>query len=302
MGSGRVGMGMLERRIPHTFSVHTYTRPTVCQFCKKLLRGLFKQGVQCKDCQYNAHKKCIDKVPKDCAGEKEPTDSNDGSLNSEHDPYMKDDLDDSDNDESPFHNQNNNEHHNSNSNTNNKISTPAVILNGTSPSREVDNDSQHDGSVDYIQPMPSSANIPLMRIVQSVKHTKRRNGQVIKEGWLVHFTNKDKSVKRYYWRLDSKAITLFVSDHGTKYYKEIPLNEIIAIDTARNLSGNESHCFQIRTTNVDYFVGQDPLLTYKVGEPLLIPPANSGIGAHLAKSWEITIRQALMPVTSNRKY
>lgn len=79
------------------------------------------------------------------------------------------------------------------------------------------------------------------------------------------------------------------------------MNEIISIDTARNLSGNESHCFQIRTTNVDYFVGQDPLLSYKVGEPLLIPPPDSGIGAHLAKSWEVTIRQAMMPVTNYRK-
>lgn len=34
------------------------TRPTVCHFCKKLLKGLFKQGLQCKDCKYNAHKKC----------------------------------------------------------------------------------------------------------------------------------------------------------------------------------------------------------------------------------------------------
>lgn len=34
-----------------------------------------------------------------------------------------------------------------------------------------------------------------MRIVQSVKHTKRRGGsKVIKEGWLVHFTNKDNQV------------------------------------------------------------------------------------------------------------
>lgn len=39
-----------------------------------------------------------------------------------------------------------------------------------------------------------SANIPLMRIVQSVKHTKKRDGQWLKEGWLVHFTNKDKTV------------------------------------------------------------------------------------------------------------
>lgn len=33
-----------------------------------------------------------------------------------------------------------------------------------------------------------------MRIVQSVKHTKRRGSKVLKEGWLVHFTNKDISV------------------------------------------------------------------------------------------------------------
>lgn len=144
-----------------------------------------------------------------------------------------------------------------------------------------------------------SANIPLMRIVQSIKHTKRRSGQAIKEGWLVHFTNKEKLVRRHYWRLDSKAITMFVSDLGSKYFKEIQLNEILAIDTARNLTGNEAHCFQMRTANLDFFVGQDPLLSYKVGEPLVLPPPDSGIGAHLAKSWETAIRQALMPVTSN---
>lgn len=55
--------------IPHRFFLHSYTRPTVCQYCKKLLKGLFKQGVQCRDCQYNAHKKCIEKVPKDCVGD-----------------------------------------------------------------------------------------------------------------------------------------------------------------------------------------------------------------------------------------
>lgn len=230
-------------------------------------------------------------MPKDCAGEKEPNPSemNDSCISSESESYLKDDLDDSDNDEFP--------------NNNKQNSAPTVILNGAIY-RGVDNDATNDehSTTDSVQPMPSSANIPLMRIVQSVKHTKRRSGQVIKEGWLVHYTNKEKTVKRHYWRLDSKAIVLFIADHGSKYFKEIPLNEIISIETARNLSGNESHCFQIRTTNVDYFVGQDPLLSYKVGEPLLIPPADSGIGAHLAKSWEVTIRQAMMPVTNFREY
>lgn len=40
----------------------------------------------------------------------------------------------------------------------------------------------------------SSSNIPLMRIVQSVKHIKRRPSKVLKEGWLVHFTDKDRTV------------------------------------------------------------------------------------------------------------
>lgn len=79
-----------------------------------------------------------------------------------------------------------------------------------------------------------------MRIVQSVKHTKKRDGKAIKEGWLVHFTNKDKTIKRHYWRLDSKAVTLFVSDQGSKYYREIPLNEILAIDTPRNMQAGKS--------------------------------------------------------------
>lgn len=270
--------------------MHTYTRPTVCQYCKKLLRGLFKQGVQCKDCQYNAHKKCIDKVPKDCTGEKELSiiDPNDSIVGIEHESYLKEELDDSDADESPIFN------------NNQCIASAPPIVNG-SVFHDLDDSADSRPCRMQAEAMPS-ANIPLMRIVQSVKHTKRRSGQAMKEGWLVHFTNKDRLVKRHYWRLDSKAITMFLSDQSSKYYKDIPLNEILAIDTARNLTGSESHCFQIRTTNVDYFVGQDPLLTYKVGEPLVLPPPDSGIGAHLAKSWETSIRQAMMPVTSNSKF
>ena len=35
-------------KIPHTFVLHTYTKPTKCHFCNKLLVGVIKQGVQCK--------------------------------------------------------------------------------------------------------------------------------------------------------------------------------------------------------------------------------------------------------------
>ena len=60
-----------QMKIPHTFVIHTYTQPTNCQFCKKMLVGVCREwlGVQCKDCRYNAHKKCSKKVPRDCTGE-----------------------------------------------------------------------------------------------------------------------------------------------------------------------------------------------------------------------------------------
>ena len=34
-------------RVPHTFHIHSYTKPTVCQHCYHLLKGLFRQGLQC---------------------------------------------------------------------------------------------------------------------------------------------------------------------------------------------------------------------------------------------------------------
>ncbi|XP_049545517.1 serine/threonine-protein kinase D3 [Anopheles darlingi] len=315
-------------KIPHSFSIHTYTRPTVCQYCKKLLRGLFKQGVQCRDCHYNAHKKCIEKVPKDCTGENtQPPDAHDDRSVSSDREHSGTGMRDGDaEDESDLEEQ----------------SGPVRSI-GTTSGRSVDDDGRpstqgssslkqngspsgaapayhlldhhHDHDPDDNHRLEviceqsrqsssnssssPSANIPLMRIVQSVKHTKRRDGRAMKEGWLVHFTNRERVVKRHYWRLDSKAITLFVSDQGTKYYKEIPLNEILAVETARTLQGEVLHCFEIRTATVEYYVGQDPLYNVKQNGPMLtLPPPDSGVGAYLAKSWETAIRQALMPVQS----
>lgn len=46
-----------------------------------------------------------------------------------------------------------------------------------------------------------------MRIVQSVKHTKKRGSKVLKEGWMVHFTNRDPVVS-----IRKNAVTIiFVS-------------------------------------------------------------------------------------------
>lgn len=47
---------------------------------------------------------------------------------------------------------------------------------------------------DFSSPSTSN-NIPLMRVVQSVKHTKRKSSTVMKEGWMVHYTSKDPLVR-----------------------------------------------------------------------------------------------------------
>eukprot|EP00911_Craspedida_sp_UC1_P002753 UC1_evm5s2017 len=54
----------------HEFKVHNYKYPTWCAHCKRLLKGLIRQGQQCKYCMVNVHARCApylekcDKNPK----------------------------------------------------------------------------------------------------------------------------------------------------------------------------------------------------------------------------------------------
>lgn len=41
------------------------------------------------------------------------------------------------------------------------------------------------------------------------------------------------------------------------------------------------HCFELRTANVDYFVGEEPIAS-KDGTPIVTTP-ESGVGIYLAK-------------------
>uniref|UniRef100_A0A4W5R203 protein kinase C n=1 Tax=Hucho hucho TaxID=62062 RepID=A0A4W5R203_9TELE len=262
-------------KVPHTFSVHTYTRPTICQFCKRLLKGLFRQGMQCKDCKFNCHKRCAAKIPRDCLGEvsfngepaspgpdSETTMEVDNSdVNSEGSQSMEDPEESSTPDDKFY------------------IEGPCL-----------DGDKDED-TVKAISPMTSSF-IPLMRVVQSIKQTKRKSSTMVREGWMVHYTSRDNLRKRHYWRLDSKCLTLLQNETGTKYYKEIPLSEILQVEQAQDFhslaQGSNPHCFEIITATMVYYVGghfHNPTL------------AATGVGLEVAQGWEKAIRQALMPVT-----
>ncbi|KAA0711526.1 Serine/threonine-protein kinase D3 [Triplophysa tibetana] len=265
-------------KVPHTFVIHNYTRPTICQYCKKLLKGLFRQGMQCKDCKFNCHKRCSSKVPKDCLGvfngePVSPGPDSDATMEVDSSDVNSDSSRGLDDSEEP--------------------TTPEdKIFFMDSPFMDREKD---DELVKTISPS-TSTNIPLMRVVQSVKHTKRRSSTLVKEGWMVHYTSRDNLRKRHYWRLDSKSLTLFQNDSGAKYYKEIPLSEILQVEVARDFSslalGGNPHCFEIITDTMVYFVGEN------TGGPHLHNPALAagGVGLEVAQGWERAIRQALMPV------
>ncbi|CAL1570495.1 unnamed protein product [Knipowitschia caucasica] len=272
---------MTKVKVPHTFAIHSYTRPTVCQYCKRLLRGIFRQGLQCKDCKFNCHKRCAYKVPNDCLGEtidvmspsvdpEVPMD-----FSSEYDGSDKSSMDDSD---------------------------EACSIPGSFSPENNQGGSNRDQSAIYI---------PLMRVVQSIRQTTRRSSTSIKEGWMVHYSNKDTLRKRHYWRLDCKCIILFQNNTSNKYYKEIPLSEILEVRPAGNFSlvppAANPHCFELITGAMSYFVGEDPntASSLPLSDPQPVPKTppspsqvapNSGIGREVAKSWESAIRQALMPV------
>lgn len=242
-------------RVPHTFAIHSYNWPTVCQYngCRKLLKGLLRQGLQCKDCKFNVHKRCMDKVPKDCTGEapKLVGDGENQDENGEEDSDTESEASGGD----------------------------KALMIQCQNSLE----SNEEEGKPAVMETSSTNNIPLQRIVQSVKNTKRRGSKVLKEGWIIHYTNKERMRKRHYWRLDTKAITMFQSESSSKYYKEIPLSDILNVETqsprtlAVGAEGARNYCFELRTANVDYCIEEDP---------------------EVSRSWEIAIRRALMPVTA----
>lgn len=62
------------------------------------------------------------------------------------------------------------------------------------------------------------------------------------------------------------------------------------------------HVFELRTANLDFYVGEDPNFGQKSenGNAAAAQPQalETGLGIHLAKAWEAAIRQALLPLTS----
>uniref|UniRef100_A0AC35FAE3 Protein kinase C n=1 Tax=Panagrolaimus sp. PS1159 TaxID=55785 RepID=A0AC35FAE3_9BILA len=248
-------------KVPHTFQIHSYTRPTVCQHCKKLLKGLIRQGIQCRDCKYNCHKKCEQYLPKDCPGNttqakpgfllgagNDDTTGIGGSMNDlrmSSVPFgSRDDLNEGSNDDSGLRHRP-------------AQATPSAPLQATDNDDTPDYDPrEHPGTDDY-------TNIPLQRIVQSKKQTKRPTNKVIREGWMVHYTDKQNMRKKHYWRLDTKSIVMYKNENESGYYRELPLSEILEVNMVHNeLKRELTHFFEIKTHQSVYYIGWFYCLVY----------------------------------------
>ncbi|XP_015218280.1 protein kinase C epsilon type [Lepisosteus oculatus] len=61
-----VGSQRFSVNMPHKFSIHNYKVPTFCDHCGSLLWGLLRQGLQCKVCKMNVHRRCETNVAPNC--------------------------------------------------------------------------------------------------------------------------------------------------------------------------------------------------------------------------------------------
>jgi protein kinase D len=157
----------------------------------------------------------------------------------------------------------------------------------------------------------STNNIPLMRIFQSFRNTKRCGNKVLKEGPMKHFTNVDPNRKSHWWRLDTKNLCLYKDKQSTPAVTVIPLSEILAIEYASDMPPAKRnwspHCFTMRTAALIYYVGENTrqtssmkMFTTSVGSAASVFSSRKEDAnpTQVAESWEEAIRQALMPVTS----
>ncbi|KAL6102167.1 prkce [Pungitius sinensis] len=62
----QVGSQRFSVNVPHKFSIHNYKVLTFCDHCGSLLWGLLRQGLQCKVCKVNVHRRCESNVAPNC--------------------------------------------------------------------------------------------------------------------------------------------------------------------------------------------------------------------------------------------
>ncbi|GAU96482.1 hypothetical protein RvY_07919 [Ramazzottius varieornatus] len=232
-------------KVPHTFVLKTFKVPTLCRICQNLLKGLFRQGLRCKDCGMTVHEKCAGSCLNDCTGEPPSAEMVSPSTTAEHNPK------------------------------------PLFYIESQASSAvEPDIPVTVTGADGEAPTIPQPANTSNQIVAQRLFQSKRSKDTMetlpaLKEGWLVHYTSKNPTRLRHYWRLNSSKLIMYQSDTDRSVFCKIPLERIFSMDAGGQLPS--PHTFQIRTASLVFYVGDKP------------QSAN-------AEGWAVKIKKCLMPV------
>ncbi|VDP66961.1 unnamed protein product [Echinostoma caproni] len=272
--------------VPHTFELHRSAKPTVCQHCRRLLHGLFRQGLQCKDTGSIRAGSLADHLSAGKLKKKlflrGQTVGTINAAESSHTPFptgrvdcrsagrLRRQLTEEETEERletknaymqrvDFVNQKEfprdsarrkasfrSSQHKRNMASGFDVHSSRVMAksdekpcsiestDGAIEAPALERERSIERGMPKMRPGTSKTgprNIPLMRVIQSVRHTKRPGAElIIRESWMVHRTNKDPMLRRHFWRIGAKAITMFYHERTNRYYKEIPLSSIICLE------------------------------------------------------------------------
>ena len=72
--------------------------------------------------------------------------------------------------------------------------------------------------------------------------------------------------------MNSNFVIIFQSETGPNYYKEVALSEILSVDEA-GAGKKSSHCFEIKTANVVFYVVEDAAGTDTVNDCIKVSRA-----------------------------
>ncbi|EGT35185.1 hypothetical protein CAEBREN_28859 [Caenorhabditis brenneri] len=311
--------------IPHVVEPESYMLPTFCDFCGELLTGFMRQGVKCKNCNRNFHKRCSNAARNSCAG------TAGGSGQGSSRPPMLPPLPTTPTGipAAPVSTPSGLPHtlieHSYRQFTVCKVCDHLLVglvkqglkcrdcgvnvhrkcamelasncvLSENAISRVNFVDSEADQA-------SSSDNIPLFRLPGQVgvRATEKKN----LEGWMIHFILSDPERRlKHYWMMQNNAIHLYneysegIGVNPNRVYRIIPLAEITSVVQNNGksvLAKHPPHCFEIRTTtNTVFCVGED-YHAFSGGPPKKIPRSMSVRPTSNTTMWFQFIKESLQP-------
>ncbi|XP_065176752.1 serine/threonine-protein kinase D1-like [Sycon ciliatum] len=211
--------------VPHRFAVHSFKKPTVCRYCKKMLVGLFRQGLQCKDCKTNVHRGCLKFIADSCSSE---------ILQEVMHKKSAERL----------------------------LETGSTGGDITSEDGDIDvpDDTADADTMTEAAELPSE-NIPLQRIFMSQRKSRRTDPEHLLSGWVLYCTSENPQRQLRFWSLSTRCLYICETDRARASPKleSIALSSFMGICNATEVKLNH-HVFEVEIQRGDnkcvFYIGE----------------------------------------------